>query len=320
MPSGDLLANAAGTKIIFGPWNTTSATSPTGSEVLSLSLAVNSDVSSFTDGTWSVKDPTTGNVYVGLGVDTPVNATTNNYTIQLIYSNTQGATFSNPQTVSAENTAGYPSLTVEQGGTGSGVNTPGQVEVVWDNFATVTGIPAAQGSLGIETRGFIPTQNLPTPGATPPAGTFVSAEVAAFTSIPTIRRQQLRGLCSGQWDAGCRWFQCPQLPGHLPTSDARLADHRNRPLARGCLGQHPGGLQPVPGDALRRLRRSFPVHREYRQPQRESRHQHEHLPDHLEQRRLDLVIPRPGQPGQRGDGRVLRRKFVKQRQRGAGQR
>ena len=87
--------------------------------------------------------------------------------------------------MSAENTAGYPSLTVEQGGTGSGVNTPGQVEVVWDNFATATGISATTGSLAIETRGFIPTQNLPTPGATPPAGTFVSAEVAAFTSIPT---------------------------------------------------------------------------------------------------------------------------------------
>ena len=87
----DLLASGGASKMIYGPWNTVSQTSPTGSEVLSLSLAVDSDVSSFTDGTWSVKDPTTGNVYVGLGVDTPVNATTNNYTIQLIYSNTQGA-------------------------------------------------------------------------------------------------------------------------------------------------------------------------------------------------------------------------------------
>ena len=33
----------------------------------------------------------------------------------------------------------------------------------------------------------------------------------------------------------------------------------------------------------------------------------EHLPGHLDHRRHELVVPGPGQPGQRGDGRVLRR-------------
>ena len=99
-PSTDQLASGSASKIVFGPWNTLNQTSPTGSEVLSLSLAVDSNVRCFTDptnGAWSVKDNNTGNVYLGLGVDTPVNATTNNYTVQLLYSNTLGDTFSTPR-------------------------------------------------------------------------------------------------------------------------------------------------------------------------------------------------------------------------------
>ena len=66
-PSTDQLASGGASKMIFGPWNTVSQTSPTASEVLSLSLAVDSNVSTFTDGSWSVKDTNTGNVYVALG-------------------------------------------------------------------------------------------------------------------------------------------------------------------------------------------------------------------------------------------------------------
>ena len=47
--------------------------------VLSLSLAVDSNVSTFTDpqnSAWSVQDKTAGNVYVALGTSIPVNATT----------------------------------------------------------------------------------------------------------------------------------------------------------------------------------------------------------------------------------------------------
>ena len=172
-PSTDQLASASASKMIFGPWNTVSVTSPTGSEVLSLSLAVDSNVSNFTDGNWSVSDKNTGNVYVGLGVDTPVNATTNNYTVQLLYSSNLGATFSSPIAVSTENTAGYPQMTVEQGGPGSGVNTPGQVAIVYDNFASNLNGGA------IETRVFTPTT-----GSSPPTGTL-GPEVAAFTSIAT---------------------------------------------------------------------------------------------------------------------------------------
>ena len=44
-PTGDALASGGSSKMIYGPWNTT-PTGTTGSEVLSLSLAVDSDVSS----------------------------------------------------------------------------------------------------------------------------------------------------------------------------------------------------------------------------------------------------------------------------------
>ena len=97
-------------------------------------------------------------------MDTPVNATTNNYTVQLLYSKQPlGDTFSAPMTVSTENTAGYPQMTVEQGGPGSGVNTPGQVAIVWDNFATAHPSTAA----AIETRVFTPQT---TPGRLLPRG------------------------------------------------------------------------------------------------------------------------------------------------------
>src|SRR5262249_13945205 len=170
-PTTDQLASGGASKIVFGPWDSRSST--TSSEVLSLSLAVDSNVSSYTDGAWSVQDRNTGNVYIGLGTVNinGVNATTNNYSVQLIYSNNLGVQFSTPLTVNGGNgpepTAGYPQIVVEQGGTGSGVATPGQVAVVWDNFATNPLIPAAQGSVGINTRVFTappPT----TPPTTPP--------------------------------------------------------------------------------------------------------------------------------------------------------
>jgi len=68
-PGPICLPAAGASKMIFGPWNTTNVTSPTGSEVLSLSLAVDSGVSSFTDSgtSWSVKDNTTGQRLRSLG-------------------------------------------------------------------------------------------------------------------------------------------------------------------------------------------------------------------------------------------------------------
>ena len=108
-------------------------------------------------------------------------------------------------TVSTENTAGYPQMTVEQGGPGSGVNTPGQVAIVWDNFNTNVN--------AIETRVFTPNT-----GSSPPTGTFLGHEVAAFTSIATIR--QLLRLLGGQWDAGGQFVERPQLPGHFPAATA----------------------------------------------------------------------------------------------------
>ena len=148
--------------------------------MLSLSLAVDSDVSSFTDPTdpsWSVKDPNTGNVYVALGTDAPVNATTNNYSVQLLYSSTTlwALRSASSLTVSRETTAGSPQLTVEQGGPGSGVNTPGQVAIVWDNFAAATST-AARSRRGCS----------PPPRGRAPHGDVFGPEVAAFTSIPTV--------------------------------------------------------------------------------------------------------------------------------------
>ena len=189
-PSTDGLASGGASKIIFGPWDTRNQTSPTRAEVLSLSLAVDSNVSSFTDptnGAWSVKDNNVGSVYVALGTDAPVNATTNNYSVQLIYSSAAlwASTFSVPMTVSTETTAGSPQLTVEQGGPGSGVSTPGQVAIVWDNFNTNVNSGA------IETRVFTPNT-----GSTPPTGTF-GPEVAAFISIATVGNSSGFSVVSG---------------------------------------------------------------------------------------------------------------------------
>ena len=69
-------------------------------------------------------------------------------------------------------------------------------------------------------------------------------------------------------------------PGRIrPRRRPRPGD-RPRHLDR--LGQHPGGLQPAPGPALRRVRR--PHYRLHHQPGR----QHRHLPGGLRRRRPDL--------------------------------
>jgi hypothetical protein len=196
-PTTDQLASAGASKIVFGPWDSRSST--TASEVLSMSLAVDSNVSTFSDGAWSVQDRNAGNVYIGLGTVNinGVNATTNNYSVQLIYSNNLGLNFSTPLTISGGNgpepTAGYPSLTVEQGGPGSGVSTPGQVAVVWDNFAVNPLIPTGQGSTAIEARVFT-APPATTPPTIPPAQGTLGTEVAAFTSVPSVTASLFAGF------------------------------------------------------------------------------------------------------------------------------
>ena len=89
------------TNNVIYEWDSRNATNLTPAAVLSLSLAVDNNVSSFTDGTtgWTVSDPSSGNVYVAMGLNTPTpsGATNfNNFTAQLQFSKNQGAQFSAP--------------------------------------------------------------------------------------------------------------------------------------------------------------------------------------------------------------------------------
>ena len=119
--------------------------------------------------------------------------------------------------MSTENTAGYPQMTVEQGGPGSGVSTPGQVAIVWDNFATTS---------AIETTVFTPTT-----GSTPPTGTL-GTETAAFTSIATVGTISGFSVVSGT--PGVNSSNFPNYPVTFP-----LATAANVPVSP-TIGVGPG--------------------------------------------------------------------------------
>ena len=152
-------------------------------------------------------------------------------------------------TVSTETTAGSPPLTVEQGGPGSGVATPGQVAIVWDNFATAAPVQRRRDrDEGVH----------PHYGVEPSRPGRFGPRSRRSRSIPTVATASGFSVVSGTPQDNSRTSLFTRSLTQL-LRITRLANHRRRPLARDRLGQHPGGLQPVPGDALRRLRRSFPV-------------------------------------------------------------
>ena len=138
-PSGDQLGSE-----VIDQWDSRNATNPSPNAVLSLSLAVDNTVSSFTDGSWQVSNPNSGNVYIAMGLSTPNPASPtnfNNFTVRMFYSTDKGVTFSAPMTLgasAANNTNEHdiaPKISVSQGGGNTGI-APGLVSVVWDDFGT----------------------------------------------------------------------------------------------------------------------------------------------------------------------------------------